>query len=282
VLVSPRYEGPPIISIAGTPDDQLGPVTRQRRRLEAMIRDLSASDWTSASRCDDWTVQDVVAHLVGVNAFWCASVLAGLAGQPTTVLAAFDPKKTPALMVAQMREMTSDEVLEQFASSNEAFLDVLGQLDDDGWATLAEAPPGHLPIRLVAHHALWDSWIHERDIALPLGMSPPTEPDEVCSCLRYVCALSSAFAISSGHAVSGEFGLSANDPALCCVVDVGSTVAIRDEVAAPAAPWLRGDAVALVEALSVRTPLPAAVPAEWRDLLEGLAAALSDGLATSR
>src|SRR5580658_7310850 len=61
VLVSPRYEGPPIISIAGTPDDQLGPVTRQRRRLEAMIRDLSASDWTSASRCDDWTVQDVVA-----------------------------------------------------------------------------------------------------------------------------------------------------------------------------------------------------------------------------
>jgi len=169
-------------------------------------------------------------------------------------------------MVALMRELTPDEVLDQFLASNDAFLDVMGELDDDGWSMLAEAPPGHLPIRLVAHHALWDSWIHERDIALPLGLSPPTEPDEVRSCLRYVCALSSAFAIRSSHTITGEFALHANDPTLCCVVDVGKTVAVRDDVAPRTAPCLRGDAVALVEALSVRIPPPASVPAEWRQL----------------
>lgn len=279
VLVSPRYEGPPIISIAGTPDDQLGPLVRQRRRLEAMIGDLSLDDWRLASRCDGWTVQDVVAHIVGVNAFWRASVLAGLAGEPTQVLAWFDPKKTPALMVAQMRELTSEEVLDQLLASNDAFLDVMGELDDDGWAMLAEAPPGHLPIRLVSQHALWDSWVHERDIALPLGLSPPTEPDEVSSCLRYVCALTSAFACSS-RTITGEFALHANDPTLCCIVDVGESVAVRDEVAR-AAPCLRGDAVALVEALSIRIPLPASAPAEWRQLLEGLANAFSAGASAS-
>jgi uncharacterized protein (TIGR03083 family) len=244
-----------------------------------MIGDLSLDDWRLASRCDGWTVQDVVAHIVGVNAFWRASVLAGLAGEPTQVLAWFDPKKTPALMVAQMRELTSEEVLDQLLASNDAFLDVMGELDDDGWAMLAEAPPGHLPIRLVSQHALWDSWVHERDIALPLGLSPPTEPDEVSSCLRYVCALTSAFACSS-RTITGEFALHANDPTLCCIVDVGESVAVRDEVAR-AAPCLRGDAVALVEALSIRIPLPASAPAEWRQLLEGLANAFSAGASAS-
>src|SRR5207253_2416963 len=48
--VSPRYDGPPIISIAGEPDDQLAPVLRQRRRLAAMLADLRDDDWSSPSR----------------------------------------------------------------------------------------------------------------------------------------------------------------------------------------------------------------------------------------
>jgi uncharacterized protein (TIGR03083 family) len=246
-----------------------------------MIVNLSVDDWRSASRCDRWTVQDVVAHIAGVNGFWRASLLAGLAGEPTRILAGFDPVKTPAFMVAKMRELSPDEVLDQFLASNHAFLDVMGELDDNGCAMLAEAPPGHLPIRLVALHALWDSWIHERDIALPLGLSPPVEHDEVRSCLRYVCALSSAFVIGSGHTITGEFALQAEDPTLCCVIDVGETVAVRDDVAPRAAPCLRGGAVALVEALSVRAPLAQSVPPDWRQLAEGLATAFNPELSTS-
>jgi hypothetical protein len=37
------------------------------------------------------------------------------------------------------------------------------------------------------------------------------------------------------------------------------------------APCLRGSAVDLIEALSVRMPLPADAPAEWHRLLNGLA-----------
>ena len=35
-----------------------------------------------------------------------------------------------------------------------------------------------MSVRLLAHHALWDAWVHERDIALPLGRTPDVEPDD--------------------------------------------------------------------------------------------------------
>jgi uncharacterized protein (TIGR03083 family) len=282
VLVSPRYEGPTIISIAGAAGDQLAPVQRQRRRLEATLSNLDLHHWNSASRCDAWTVQDVVAHMVGVNAFWHASVLAGLAGEPTRVLTGFDPARTPELMVAAMRELAAVDVLEQFVASNDAFLDVIGGLDDRGWATLAESPVGHVPIRLVAHHALWDCWIHERDIALPLRLTPPAEPDEVRSCLRYVAALSPALAIAPGNTVAEVLAVEANSPAVCFVLDVDESIAVRDDVAPPEAPCLRGDAVALVEALSLRAPLPPSTPIEWRRRLVGLATAFNAEVSTRR
>jgi uncharacterized protein (TIGR03083 family) len=274
-LIRPRYDGPPLISIAGEPGDQLAPVTRQRRRFETMLESLSESDWSSPTRCESWTVQDVVAHLVGVNAFWHASVRAGLAGTPTRVLAGFDPATTPDLMVAPMRELAPKEILAQFVSSNDAFLGVLAELDQSGWETVAESPPGHVPIRLLAAHALWDSWIHERDIAIPLGLTPPVEPDEVASCLRYAAALSPAFLISAGHTLAGRFAVEATDPSVCCVLDVGESVSVRDDKAPPEAPCLRGHAVTLVEALSIRAPLSPASQPEWLALLQGLATAFT-------
>ena len=66
--LSPRYESPPIIAIDGPFDDQRVPVMRQRRRLEATLTGLDADAWSAPSRCDGWSVQDVVAHLVSVEA----------------------------------------------------------------------------------------------------------------------------------------------------------------------------------------------------------------------
>jgi uncharacterized protein (TIGR03083 family) len=280
MLASPRYEGPAIISMTGELGDQLAPLVRQRRRLQATLVDVEPDGWSSASRCAGWTVQDVVAHLVGVNTFWQASVQAGLAGAPTRVLAGFDPAVTPELMVASMRELTPGDVLERFAASNDALLAVFDALDDRGWAAVAESPVGHVDVRVVAHHALWDAWVHERDIALPLGLVPSVEPDEVRSCLRYVSALCAAFAIATGRPVADAFAVDARDPAERFGLTVGHCVAVRDRDDAVLgdgvlgeAALLHGDAVALIEALSVRIPLPASAPPPWRELLRGLATA---------
>jgi uncharacterized protein (TIGR03083 family) len=278
--IAPRYDGPPIISIDGRPDDQRAPLARQRRRFEAMLSMLENDDWSAPSRCAGWTVQDVVAHIVGVNAFWRASVLAGLAGKPTRVLVGFDPATTPPLMVAPMRSLAPDAVLDQFVASNDGLLGALADLDDAAWSTLAESPPGHVPIRLLAQHALWDCWIHERDVALPLEMTPEVEADEVRSGLQYVAALSPAFEILSGSTEPRVYAIAASGPDCSFTLEVGDSVVVHVGPPPLDAPCLRGDAVELVEALSLRSPLPATAPVEWRHLRNGLAAAFDSDLET--
>jgi uncharacterized protein (TIGR03083 family) len=278
--LSPRYDGPPILTFDGPADDQLAPVTRQRRRMEAMLAALADDEWGAPTRCDGWTIQDVISHLVTVNSFWETSVTAGLGGEPTRYLATFDPAAHPPLMVDGMRALSPHEVFDQFVSTNDGFLGAIGLLDESGWSTFAESPAGHVSIRLLAHHALWDAWVHERDIALPLGLTPPVEPDEVRSSLRYAAALGPALALSQGVSIAGEFAVVARDPDARFVVAVDESVSVRDGATATDAPCLRGGGAELVEALSIRAPLPVGTPAEWYDVLNGLASTFDAELET--
>jgi uncharacterized protein (TIGR03083 family) len=271
--ISPLYGDNPVITLDGPADDQRATVIRQRRRMETALASITDEQWRTPSRCEGWSVQDVVAHLVDTNGFWGASISAALAGTPTRLLEGFDPKATPAALVDAARQATPAETLARFVASNAVLFDLIEALDETGWSTIAEAPPGHLPIRLVAHHALWDGWVHERDVLLPLGVRPDEEPDEVAACLRYVAALAPAFAVMLDTAASGVLVVEATNPDLRIVVDVGTAVTVYDDPAAAAAGdvVLRGDAVDLLEALSVRKPLGGQVPEEHRWLLAGLA-----------
>jgi uncharacterized protein (TIGR03083 family) len=273
--LAPRYDGPVVLVIDDTPDSQLVPVTRQRRRFQAMLAELTDDQWAHASRCDGWTARDVVVHLVTVNEFWNLSVVAGAAGEPTRVLAGFDPAATPPLLVDTMRALSPGEVLDRFVATNDAFLAALAALTTDEWSMPAESPPGHVPIRLLAQHALWDSWVHERDVALPLGITPAIEPDEVASCLRYAAALSPALALTVGRVAAGGDGLAveATDPPVRFVLDVGDSVSLRDAPFDHDAPCLRGDAVEMTEALSLRAPMAPDAPMEWTRVRGGLEAA---------
>jgi uncharacterized protein (TIGR03083 family) len=274
VLLAPRYDGPTILEIDGRPTDQLVALTRQRRRMQAMLGELTDLEWTTASRCDGWTVRDVVAHLVGVNSFWHASICAGLAGTPTRILGGgFDPATTPPLMVDQMSALTAGQTLDQLVATNEALLGVVTPLTDEGWSTIAESPAGHVSIRLLAQHALWDCWIHERDIAIPLGIATAAEPDEVRSCLQYAAVVSPVLGMGLQRVHTGTFAVDATDPDIRFMLDVASSVSLHNEAAAASVPTLRGDATALIEALSLRAPMPASTPIEWVQLLGGLATA---------
>ena len=212
--LSPRYEAPTIITIAEPDDDQLAPVVRQRQRLAKTLAGLDDAEWSSASalrgldrprrrRAHDHR-QRLLADVHGGRSV----------GRTDPVLETLDPAATPPLIIASMHGLSPSEVLEQFVASNDGYLDVITALDADGWSTLGESPAGHVPIRLLAQRALWDCWVHERDIALPLGFEPPVEDDEVLSCLRYAASLSPAFAISSGEAIGGVFAVESSRPRL--------------------------------------------------------------------
>ncbi len=275
--LSPRYEGPPIITIQGQFDDCAEPVRRQRRRFETMLTGLSSQQWSTPSRCDGWSVHDVVAHLVGVNSFWAMSVHAGISATPTRVLANFDPAATPPLMVEPMRSLPSDELLAQFISTNTQFLDALADLDEQQWSATAESPAGHVSVRMLTYHALWDSWIHERDVALPLGIEAGVYDDEIACCLRYAAAISPGLALSNSAIEPGKFSVHSKQPDMEFTLIVTDAVDITNSVAHDTVA-LEGDAVELIESLSIRTPLPMSAPKPWRELLTGLALAFDSSI----
>jgi uncharacterized protein (TIGR03083 family) len=273
VKLSPRYDAEPIIELDGAPAAIGVPMLRQRRRFAAELSALPDAAWSTPSRCEGWTVQDVVAHLATVDQFWNLSVMAGLAGTPTRILQDFDPKATPATMVDAARGAAPAETLGAFLDASGAFCSAIEALDDAGWSTIAEAPPGHVTISALAYHALWDAWVHERDVLAPLGMAQTIEPDEIVASLRYAAALSPAFALLAQPDRTGALAIVADDPDARIAITVDTVTRVADADAPAGAFVLSGNAVELLEALSVRAPLPVDPPPEQAWLLVGLSIA---------
>jgi uncharacterized protein (TIGR03083 family) len=269
VRIAPRYEGPPLVQLPSPAGDPSVPLLRQRRRFGELLRSLDDDQWTAPTRCDEWKVRDLVAHLVTVDQYWLLSIGAGLAGTPTRFLTSFDPVATPAQLVDAMQAPPS-EVLDTFVTGVEQLADVLTGLDAAQWELLAESPPGHVPLHALVSHALWDAWIHERDVALPLGIEPAEEPDEIAVALAYAAALSPTFLAMFGSVRTGTLVVEGTDPDIRVVVELGTTVVVHDGDAGPDAVRVTGRSADLVDALSLRTPLPCPVDDAGRWMLSGL------------
>lgn len=270
--LAPRYDGPPVIDVDGVVTDPTVALVRQRERLAGSLAALSPEQWAAPSRCEGWSVQDVAAHLVSVNRFWVLSIGAGLRGEPSRLLESFDPVAVPAAIVASARGAAPASTLEELTASNGELAALVGSVVDADWALSAEAPPGHLGLRAVCAHALWDAWVHERDVLLPLGQDPPTEPDEVAIALSYAAALGPAFYLNAGTGRRGSLTVRASGPEVTFTVEVTQQVTVRPgapDAAGAAGATLAGDAVGLLERLSCRGPEPA-VAEDDRWLVDGL------------
>lgn len=271
VQLNPRYDGEQVLHFDMRPDDPAALLVRQRQRLAETLATLDDEQWAAPSRCEHWTVQDVVSHLVDTNGFWAASVSSGRGGSPTRILATFDPVATPALLVDASRGQAPADVLGRFLESNELLTAAVDGIDDETWAARAESPLGHVGLDSVLLHALWDAWIHERDVLLPLGLTPVEEPDEIAACLRYVAGGTAALNAALGSTRRGTLAVVATDPEVQVVVDLGPTVVVREGPPPAGAAVLTGRAADLVEGLTFRIPLVHDLGPDDRWMLDGLA-----------
>ncbi|MFZ6005192.1 MAG: maleylpyruvate isomerase family mycothiol-dependent enzyme [Actinomycetota bacterium] len=269
--LTPRYDSSPVLRVDTPFADPAIPLLRQRRRLAALLDDLSPSDWVRPSRCDGWTAKDVIAHLVGTNRFWTYSIKSGLEGNPTQLLATFDPVATPAQMVEGTRAQEAAAVLDELVETTEEMAAALAGVEGEAWAITAEAPPGHVSLRAVVLHALWDSWIHERDVLIPLGDDTVEEADEVVGCLTYSAAIGPALLAAGGSTRPGSLAIDATEPSLQLTVELGATAVVRAGAGDAGVPCISGRAVDLVEGLSFRAPLDHGLGTEHEWMLEGLA-----------
>ncbi len=269
--LNPRYDDVPPVDVLAEPAAIRQPFLSQRRRLAATVATLTDEQLATPSRCEGWTVANVLTHLIDVDGFWAFSMASGIAGAPSRVLASFDPEATPREMVASKAGMTPQDVRATFASTTAALCDAVDGLDDDAWNCTAEAPPGHVTLVTMVHHALWDCWIHERDIGLPLGLDVVEDDAEIAAALAYAVGLSPSFGVWADESRSGQLGIVATDPDVELLVDIGRTVTVSRGSAPADAPTLTGRAIDLTEGLSQRSPLAHGLPADQHWMVDGLA-----------
>ncbi len=260
-------------TLPGEAGPSIEPWRRHRHRFIDELRALSDDQWKTTTRCTDWDVKDVVAHLISVDSFWVLSLSAAHAHQePTKFLQHFDPSTGTNALVASMHELSNVEILDRFTSGTYSLVETVDSFGPEDWTSVGESPLGHLPARLLFEHAFWDSWLHERDVFEPLGLMPPPETDEVLAtaCFALLFAglqgglLDDPAPVGDGLESPIDITLVFDEaPDTVVHVEIGSSVHItRADLATASA---HASAVDVVECVTGRRPLvrlDGALPAE--------------------
>jgi hypothetical protein len=106
-----------------TPEQHVSVLQAEMRRLEVCVRTLAHEDWQRSSRCDQWTVADVVAHLTAMDQYGAARIVRGFHGDtspppevPTIVGQAADI----AHYAIAVRQRLGDDLLPTFSAAQSA------------------------------------------------------------------------------------------------------------------------------------------------------------------
>ncbi len=223
-----------------------------RRRFATEVGSLDAAGLAAPSRCEKWSNADVLRHLVDVDG-WMRALWAH---QPPP-FTSFDPNTTPHEFVVAARSTPDEAVRDAYVASSEEMAGHVSKCGPECWGDASISPLGAVPWWLSALHIFWDSWLHERDVFLPLGIDVPEEPNEIEPVFAYALALAGRMSSGDIDAEIAGVHVETSD------VAAGGILPGRAVTVTPVAP--DHDVCALIDALAGRGE--AGVP----DGLNGLA-----------
>lgn len=136
-----------------------------------LLAGLDDDEWALPTDCPGWSVQDVVAHVVGVEAM--------LTGRPAPDVGEHewphvrsDMGRALEAWVESYRGRPPSEVLEDLRDTVESRLAFWRGLDAAGWATETFTPVGPGTMASLIPFRLFDSWVHEHDVRWAVGAPP--------------------------------------------------------------------------------------------------------------
>jgi uncharacterized protein (TIGR03084 family) len=152
------------------PDAIVAALADQQAELSGLLSDFDEPDWQRPSRCEGWTVADVVLHLAQTDELAFASVcgrfaeaVGEIAGGPRSAASVDDGA---ALMVARDRGLPGAAVRDRWQTSAEALRGVLAGCDPHQRVVWVA---GELSVRTLATTRLAETWIHTGDVAAAMG-----------------------------------------------------------------------------------------------------------------
>jgi uncharacterized protein (TIGR03083 family) len=187
------YEAPgaPMV-VPSTAAEVTGAWVGHRERLRGWLRSLPDDAWTRPTRCTGWTTTGLVEHLISGSQFLGYTLHQARKGEATRLLASFDPQETPRVTAEMFAGLAPSDLLDALDETDRRVAREFAAFSDGDWLAPAEAPPGRVPARMSVNHFLFDSWVHERDLKLPVGEVPPTDAEEAAAVISYVAAIAGA------------------------------------------------------------------------------------------
>ena len=230
----------------------------QRQRFVGLAEALDDAQWSAASRCATWSVQDVVRHVAQMTGVTLAALAAARAGERFEGFAGFDPRTSPDRMVRAADPQSPAETLRSYRDATADLLRSVGELDLDDDSLLVMTPAGRQPWPRATLHSLFDSAVHERDVAVPLGLPAAPERAELTAVAAYQVLIAARVTCLIGLPLHVELHLDGADP-LTAHVD-GSAVSVTRRIGTGAV-VARGAATTVLDAMTGRGELSAVLDA---------------------
>lgn len=158
-------------------------LTEEFEAINVLCSDFDHAAWGAATDLPGWTVQDVLAHLVGTE-----SMLAGVPS-PEVEIAEFghvrnDIAKANEAWVESMRTLDGHEVLERFRAVTDRRLHELATMTQDDFDRPSWTPAGpdetYGRFMRIRH---FDCYLHEHDIRAAVGADDRPDPVHLTSAL---------------------------------------------------------------------------------------------------
>jgi uncharacterized protein (TIGR03084 family) len=155
----------------------LDALRQQHAELAGLIEGLDAVGWQRPTRCDGWTVADVVLHLAQTDELALASARGRFAAGLDVLAGGLEPRGNvddgAAAMVARDRGMPGEQVGGRWRAGAKALDETLAASDPHRrvrWVS------GELSTHTLATTRLAECWIHTGDVAEALGVvQEPTD-----------------------------------------------------------------------------------------------------------
>jgi uncharacterized protein (TIGR03083 family) len=239
----------------------------QRRRFLASLMDFTPSAWSARSRCAKWSVHEVVRHLADVAELH-RDRLAGRQGRFARYQG-FDLRTTPLTWLAESSWQTPEDTYRVLCSlvdeEHGLFASRAGQNENN----LIRGPLGRdLHWSVLSLHILWDAWMHERDIAIPLGLDIKSTEAELRLMTLYGLLVAITPSARAGDHVRVSLALSGSPDDSYEISSTDDDI----EVATGATPYaeLRGTAGPVLDSLAGRGPAPAELFGSTAEVVERL------------
>ncbi len=140
-------------------------LAQQQDELSGLLAGLSDDDWALPSRCDGWSVSDVVLHLAQTHEMALASLQGTLAEAATKIGSGVTGSSVDEMAdgaVARERGAPTAAIRDRWTADADAVRSAFESFD---LSTRVQWVAGELSARTLATTRLAETWIHTGDIA---------------------------------------------------------------------------------------------------------------------